>query len=29
MRLSCPHRWDVTPEEAIEIQRLLALQVID
>jgi len=29
MRISCPHRWDVTPEEAIEIQRLLALQVID
>ncbi len=29
MRVSCPHRWDVTPEEAIEIQRQLAPQVID
>lgn len=29
MRVSCPHRWDVTPEEAIEIQRRLASQVID
>ncbi|MCS7253523.1 MAG: deoxyribonuclease V [Armatimonadota bacterium] len=29
MRISCPHRWSVTPEEAIEIQRSLAPQVID
>lgn len=29
MRISYPHRWDVTPEEAIEIQRQLASMVIE